>query len=156
MQTLINLGYFGLFIGSFAASTIIPFSSDAVYLGMLALGSNMWICLIVGTLGNWAGEMTSYAIGYAGNLKRIEKRFKISAEKLEKQKPRIDKYGQLLSFFSWLPIVGDLFALALGFFKVSPKKTALWMFVGRGSRFVLWNCLYIWVGERFVNFILNL
>ena len=155
MQTLINLGYLGLFIGSFAASTIIPFSSDAIYFAMLALGYNMWICLLVATLGNWGGGMTSYGIGYAGNLERIEKRFKVTPEKLERQKPRIDKYGHALSFFAWLPFIGDVFAIALGFYKVSPTKTAFWMLVGRATRFVLWNVLYITIGEKFVNFIVG-
>lgn len=155
MQTLIRFGYLGLFIGSFAASTIIPFSSDALYFGMLALGSNMWICLAVATIGNWAGGMTSYAIGYAGNLERIEKRFKVSATKLEKQKLYIDKYGQWLSFFAWLPIIGDVFAIALGFYKVSPRKTGFWMLAGRTFRFILWNVLYLLIGQQFVNYIIG-
>lgn len=38
MDSLIDLGYWGLFIGSFLASTIVPFSADLLLIGVLALG----------------------------------------------------------------------------------------------------------------------
>ena len=38
MDTLVSLGYWGLFIGSFLASTIIPMSADVLLVGVLALG----------------------------------------------------------------------------------------------------------------------
>lgn len=143
METLIKWGYFGLLIGSFCASTIIPFSSDALLVGMLAIGSNVWLCLLTATLGNWAGGLTSYWLGYAGNMEKIERRFKNSAVRLERHKKLIDKYGQWLSFFAWLPVVGDFFSISLGFFKVNFKLTAFWMLVGRFVRFLFWCVLYL-------------
>ena len=53
MEWLENLGLLGLFIGTFLAATVIPFSSDAVYLSVLAATGNPAGCLIVGTLGNF-------------------------------------------------------------------------------------------------------
>ena len=40
MEWLENLGLLGLFIGTFLAATVIPFSSDAVYLSVLAATGN--------------------------------------------------------------------------------------------------------------------
>ena len=40
MDSLIDLGYWGLFIGSFLASTLIPMSADVLLVGILALGGN--------------------------------------------------------------------------------------------------------------------
>lgn len=151
MQTLIKLGYLGLLIGSFLASTVVPFSSDALYVGMLSIGGNIWMCFVVATIGNWLGGLTSYWIGYAGNLERIERKFKINLEKLEQQKKYIDKFGQWLSFFAWLPVVGDVFAIALGFYKVSPIKSSVWMFIGRAFRFALWNLLFFLFAEKFTD-----
>ena len=66
MDSLIDLGYWGLFIGSFLASTLIPMSADVLLVGILALGGNVWACLVIATTGNWLGGLTSYWIGWLG------------------------------------------------------------------------------------------
>ena len=109
MDTLIDLGYWGLFIGSFLASTIIPMSADVLLVGVLTLGGNEWLCLGIATIGNWLGGLTSYGIGWIGKWEWIEKWFKIKEEKLIQQKKYIDRYGVWLALFTWLPFVGDLF-----------------------------------------------
>ncbi|MBR5435155.1 MAG: DedA family protein [Bacteroidales bacterium] len=137
-----QLGYFGLFIGSFLASTIVPFSADALLIGSLVAGLDMFLCLVLATVGNWLGGLTSYAIGWLGNMERIEKWFKISPEKLEKQREVVSRWGSLLAFVTWLPFVGDVFSIALGFYKINWWRCALWMFVGRALRFVVWIILF--------------
>ena len=131
MDTLVSLGYWGLFIGSFLASTVIPMSADVLLVGVLALGGNVWGCLAIATVGNWLGGLTSYWIGWLGRWDWIERWFKVKREKLEQQKGHVDRYGVWLALFTWLPIVGDLFAIALGFYRVRPKMSAFYMLVGR-------------------------
>ncbi len=150
MEGLLELGYFGLFIGAMLSATIIPFSSDFLLMGMLLAGGDIVTTVIVATVGNWAGGMISYAMGYAGKWQWIEKWFKVKQETLEKQKTKVDKYGSLLAFLSWLPFVGDLFAIALGFYKVSPKLSAIFMFIGKLSRFVLWAILYYYTKDYII------
>ena len=75
----------------------------------------MWGCLAIATVGNWLGGLTSYWIGWLGRWDWIERWFKVKREKLEQQKGHVDRYGVWLALFTWLPIVGDLFAIALGF-----------------------------------------
>ena len=52
MEWLEGLGLLGLFIGTFLAATIFPFSSDALYLAVLATTGEPVECLLIGTLGN--------------------------------------------------------------------------------------------------------
>ena len=85
MEWLLNLGYVGLFAGSFIAATVVPFSSDVL----------------------------------------------------------------LLALLTWLPVVGDVFAIALGFYKVDFKKAAVLMLIGKGARFVCWALLFIWGKQYF-------
>ena len=151
MESLIDLGYLGLFIGSFLASTIIPMSADVLLIGILALGGNIWWCLGIATIGNWLGGLTSYWIGWIGRWEWIEKWLKVKEEQLVRQKSKIDRYGTLLALFTWLPIVGDLFAIALGFYKISPKLSAFYMLVGRFLRFLVWTLLYIQYADRFTS-----
>ena len=42
MEWLQSLGLLGLFIGTFLAATVLPFSSDALYLGILAVTGDVW------------------------------------------------------------------------------------------------------------------
>lgn len=149
MEWLLDLGYFGLFIGSLLAATIIPFSSDFLLIGMLAAGGNVVLTVIVASLGNWTGGMISYWMGHAGRWEWIERWFKVKPETLEKQKTRIDRWGAWLAFLSWLPLVGDLFALGLGFYKVNPWQVALFMLIGKTARFVGWAVVVEWVKPWF-------
>jgi membrane protein YqaA with SNARE-associated domain len=141
MDWLLNLGYLGLFLGTFLAGTVIPLSSDLLMVGMLAAGANPWICLIVATLGNTAGVMTSYVLGWFAKWQWLEKWFKVKKETLEKQKVKIDKYGVWLAFFSWVPVVGIISMVALGFYKVKPKLTVLLALAGCFVRFLFWVLL---------------
>ena len=115
MEFLAQYGLIGLFIGSFLAATVVPFSADVLLIGMLAAGANPTATIIVATTGNWLGGITSYGIGRAGKWEWIEKWFHVSREKLERQKSKIDRYGPLLAMLCWLPFIGDVFAIGLGF-----------------------------------------
>ena len=88
MEWLEGLGLIGLFIGTFLAATIFPFSSDALYLAILATTANTAGCLFVGTLGNWLGSVLTYWIGWIGKWEWIERWFKVKPETLQKQKER--------------------------------------------------------------------
>ena len=134
-------GLWGLFIGTFLASTVIPFSADVLYITVLQMTSNPWACLAVAVAGNWLGNLTTFGLGWIGRWDWIEKLFKINREKLEKQKVYIDKYGIWLALISWVPFVGDLFSIALGFYKTNPWLTAFLFLIGRTLRFLVWTLL---------------
>ncbi|MBO4738076.1 MAG: DedA family protein [Bacteroidales bacterium] len=137
MESLIKLGYLGLFLSSFLASTIIPISSEIVLSGLIYLGSNVWICIFVATAGNFLGGLTTYYLGYLGKWEWVEKYMKTPREKIERFQTKIQKYGVYSAFFAWLPFVGDLIALGLGFMRINPIKVSVLMLVGRFVRFVV-------------------
>lgn len=134
-------GLWGLFIGTFLAATVVPFSSDILYIAVLQMTSNPWACLAVGSLGNWLGSLTTFGIGWLGRWEWIEKWFKVDRTKLEKQKNYIDRYGVWIALLSWVPFIGDVFAIALGFYKTNPWLTAILLLVGKALRFLVWNLL---------------
>ena len=103
LEFLLDLGYIGLFIGTFIAATVVPFSSDFLIIGI-------------------------------------------------KQKSKIDKYGSLLAFLTWLPFVGDVFAIGLGFYKLHFGRCALFMLIGKGTRFAFWLALYYIFGDSLPTF----
>ena len=142
MFNLESLGLLGLFIGTFLAATILPFSSDALYIAVLAATKDPIGCLAVGTVGNWLGSVVTYWMGWIGRWEWIEKWFKVKRETLEKQKVKIDKYGVWLALLAWVPIIGDVIAIALGFYKTRPWATMFLLLVGKFARFLLWNLIY--------------
>ena len=132
-----ELGYLGLFIAGFLAATILPFSSESLLAVALLNGFDPIICLTIITFGNWLGSITTYGIGYLGNVDWIEKYLKISRAKIAKTKSYLVKYGILLALFTWVPIIGDLFALALGYFKINFTLTVIFMLIGKFFRYLL-------------------
>jgi len=149
MEYFLTLGYFGLFLGSFLAATILPFSSEILVTGMLFAGASPVYVLITATTGNWLGSLSTYGIGWLGKWEWIEKWFRISHEKIESQRAKIAKYGSLLAFFVWVPVVGDVFALALGFYKVNFTKCSIFMLIGKFLRFFIYIALFKYVGGWF-------
>ena len=60
---LMNWGYMGMAISAFLAASILPFSSEAVMVGLLAAGLDMWALVAWGTVGNVLGSLFNYGIG---------------------------------------------------------------------------------------------
>jgi len=143
MFGLESLGLIGLFIGCFLAATVLPFSSDALYIAVLLATKDPVGCLIWGTLGNWLGGVTTYWLGRLAKWEWIEKTFKVKAETLEKQKKLIDKYGVWLALISWVPVVGDVIALALGFYKSPAVWSLFLLLVGKFGRFAIWTLIIL-------------
>ena len=84
MEFLIEYGYIGVFIASFLAATVLPFSSEVVLTGVLLAGAAYWPCMIAATLGNFLGGMSCYWLGMLGKVEWIEKYLKLDAVKLQK------------------------------------------------------------------------
>ena len=108
-----------MFISALLAATILPFSSDVVLMGLVAAGCSPVAIVVVATLGNWAGGLISYGMGWLGKLEWLEKYFRVKHESIVKQKARVDKWGPLLAITSWAPFVGDIFAIVLGFYNIN-------------------------------------
>ena len=114
-----------LFAASFLASTLIPISSEAALFAVLRLHADLaWLAVIVATLGNTLGGLTTYLIGrYIGSKKPLT------------QLERVRRYGSPLLALAWLPFVGDGLCLAAGWAKLNWVAVALWSAAGRFARY---------------------
>lgn len=145
MEALLDYGYIGLFLGSFLAATIFPLSSDVLFVGMLMSGGDVVITITVATLGNWLGGLTGYWLGWLGKLEWLERWFRVKPETIERHKAKVKRWGVWLALLTWLPIIGDIFAIVLGFYKVRFLPAALWMLVGKCGRFIVWAILKLYI-----------
>ena len=144
MEEFVEWGYLGLFIASFLGATVIPFSSELVFSLLIIKGYDFNLSLLVATTGNWLGGLSSYFLGRLGKWSTLEKYFRLKKEKIVKFKTNIDKWGSLLAFFCWLPVIGDPIAVGLGFFRTNYILVAMWMFIGKFIRYILWALVTYW------------
>ena len=69
-------------------------------------------------------------------------------ETIEKQKYKVDRWGPLLALATWVPFIGDVFAIVLGFYKAPFVKSAVYMLIGKTARFVVWALLFLAFGQH--------
>ena len=137
IQLLIEWGLPGLFISALLAGSIVPFSSELVLVALVKLGLPPIACLISATLGNTVGGMTCYSMGRLGKISWIEKYFKVKKEKVDKMVKFLQGKGALMAFFTFLPAIGEVIAIALGFMRSNTWLTIVSMFVGKLIRYIL-------------------
>ncbi len=138
MELFIEYGYIGIFIASFLAATILPFSSEVVLTGVLMGGGSYSSCMIAATLGNFLGGMSCYWLGMAGKTEWIEKYLRLDTIKLKRIQEWVKEKGSWTGFFVFLPGVGDFIAVALGFLRANIWIVAISMFIGKALRYWVW------------------
>mgnify|MGYP000238950044 CR=1 FL=1 len=137
IQLLIEWGLPGLFISALLAGSIVPFSSELVLVALVKLGLPPTACLISAALGNTVGGMTCYYMGRLGKISWIEKYFKVKKEKVDKMQTFLQGKGALMGFFAFLPFVGEVIAIALGFMRSNVWLTTSSMFAGKLIRYAV-------------------
>lgn len=107
--------YFGLFVVSFLAATLVPAQSEAVLLGLLMTGSYpAWLLLLVASTGNVLGSCANWLMGLF--LARFEGQswFPVRRENLRKAEAWYHRYGRWSLLLSWVPVIGDPLTVVAG------------------------------------------
>lgn len=133
---MLEWGYWGLFLSALIAGSIFPMSSEAVMVGLLALGLNPVGCVVAATLGNTLGGMTCYWIGTLGKQEWIA-RLGIREEQLDKATRFLGGRGAWMAFFSFLPTIGEAIAVVLGLMRSNRTITFTAMLLGKALRYGL-------------------
>ena len=141
METLVNYGYWGLFLSAFLAGSIIPFSAELLISILLYQGFDPLALILVAILGNWLGGYTAFFMGYYARWDLIKKYFRIRPEKIERFNLKNKHSVEVLALLCWIPIVGSIILISLGLMKSSIFKTGIFMFLGRLARYFIWALL---------------
>ena len=137
IQFLINHGLWGMFIAAFFAGSILPVASEVVLSALVAAGVAPIELLLVSTLGNTLGSATNYGIGRLGREDWIERYLRVKPKALERGKRYVHKFGYWGGLLSWLPILGSLITIALGYLRVNLPLTILMLIIGKFLRYCL-------------------
>ena len=125
MTSVTTLG--ALFASSFLAATLFPGGSEIALFTILKLRSaDLAPALIVATLGNTLGGMTSYLLG------RIIPQAKPGASLA-----LVRRYGTPALLLAWVPIIGDALCVAAGWLRMNAWSCAFFMAVGKLARYAV-------------------
>jgi membrane protein YqaA with SNARE-associated domain len=120
-----SLPLWGLFASSFLSATLLPGNSEIVLAAMLLQAPALkWPMILVATVGNTLGGMTSYLIG------------RIFPKPHEGRAVRwLARYGPAALLFSWAPIVGDAVCVASGWLRQNAALAAAFIAAGKFLRY---------------------
>lgn len=130
-----------MFTSAFLSSTVLPGNSEIIFLTLvtprlwtgshyfsLDIQSLLWTAIA----GNTLGSLTTYALGrWLPTFNTPPQNAKL-AWVLEKTQG----YGSVMLFFSWLPIVGDLFCAVAGWLRLNWVMCLIFMTLGKIVRYV--------------------
>jgi membrane protein YqaA with SNARE-associated domain len=134
---MFELNLVGLFLSSFVAATVFPMPSELQLAVLISEGYPKLACLILATLGNSLGSVLTYYMGRFCKWELISKYLNIKQDKIESFSQRISKRVYIYSLLVWLPIIGDLICLALGFLKTPPARTIVFITIGKMIRYLI-------------------
>lgn len=152
INTIDALGYGGVFLlmalescGILMPSEVImPFSGFLVALGKM----NLPAVVTFGALGNLAGSLLAYYIGYKGGRPLIEKYGKyifINKHDLDLSEKWFAKHGELMVFGGrLLPVVRTYISFPAGVAKMNWKKFSFYTLLGA----LPWSGLFAWLGVK--------
>ena len=137
IEMLVDYGGVGMFAAAFMAGSFFPFSSEVVMLGLLAAGASPSDLLLWGTAGNTLGSLFNYGVGSLGREEWITRFTKVQPEKLERGKRCVRSYGAWAGLLAWLPLLGSVITVAMGFLRVKLVYAITAVAVGKYLRYWL-------------------
>lgn len=124
-----------LFTSSFLAATLLPGGSEAVLAGVLITHPNLyWQALVLATVGNTLGGMSSYLIGrFLPDEHAVYDKLGKHASKLN----WVHQHGAPILLLSWAPVIGDILCVAAGWLRVNWLWALLFIALGKFARYWL-------------------
>jgi len=124
-----------LFTSSFLAATLLPGGSEAVLAAVLTAYPELhWSALILATVGNTLGGLSSYLIGrFLPDEEAILKKTNGSTRGIE----WVRQHGAPILLLSWVPLIGDILCVAAGWLRIHWLWAMIFMAIGKFSRYWL-------------------
>ena len=137
MEFLLSYGYMGMLVAAFLAASILPFSSEAVMVGLQAAGLDPVLLIVYGTIGNVLGSMFNYTIGRLGKMEWIEKYLRVKKEDLDKAHRFMAGRGAWMGLLSVIPVIGDVITVAFGLMRANVVIVVVSVTISKLLRYIL-------------------
>ena len=120
-----------LFAWSFAASTILPLSSE-IPLALAVRRADGWLLPVaVATAGNYLGACTTYLLAKYATDRAAPGLSKRTAH----ASALIARYGPPALLLSWVPLIGDVMVALAGFAHMPFLSFSIWTLIGKAARY---------------------
>ena len=111
--------YLSLFIVSFLAATILPFSSEAILATyLLSEIYNKFLLIFFASFGNILGSIFNWLLGIYFLKFQNKKWFPFSKTQIDGSSKWFNKYGKWSLLFAWVPIIGDPITFVAGTMRI--------------------------------------
>ncbi len=117
-----------LFASAFLSATLLPGNSELVLVVVLRDGTAFWPAVVVATMGNTLGGLSTFAVGHVfPSLKKID------AKSIE----RVRRWGAPILLLSWVPFIGDALCLAGGWLRLPWLPSLAALAIGKFARYLV-------------------
>ena len=131
-------GYVGLFLSALLAATVLPFSSEAVLVGLMAARDYDMIWLwFLASLGNVLGAAVNWGLGRFCLRWQDRRWFPVDKEKLDRAGRWFSRYGVWSLLLAWVPFIGDPLTFAAGVLRVNFWLFLLLVSIGKAGRYAV-------------------
>ena len=131
-------GYVGLFLSALLAATVLPFSSEAVLVGLMAAGDYDMIWLwFLASLGNVLGAAVNWGLGRFCLRWQDRRWFPVDKEKLDRAGRWFSRYGVWSLLLAWVPFIGDPLTFAAGVLRGNFWLFLLLVSIGKAGRYAV-------------------
>ncbi len=145
-----SVGYFGIFVGMFLESTLVPLPSELVMIpaGIAASSGvmNIYFALLAGILGNVAGAVFSYYLAASIGrtiLFRVGKYFFVKAETIIRIEKFFESHGHISILVGrLLPGFRHFISVTAGVAKMDIRLFVIYTAIGS----TIWNAILIFLG----------
>ena len=128
----------GLFAIAFVAATILPAQSEAALVGLLVLGKQSPVLLvIVATIGNVLGSVFNWLLGRWVEHYRHRRWFPVSEQTLDRANGWYRRWGRWSLLLSWAPIGGDALTVAAGVLREPFGSFLLLVTIAKAGRYIV-------------------
>lgn len=136
--------YFGLFIFSFLAATLLPGGSELGLAALLTSGEYSILFLIMfATVGNVLGSLVNWCLGRYFNYFQNRSWYPIKADQMHRAENWYRKYGRWSLLASWVPIIGDPLTLISGVLREPLFSFLLLVTIAKLARYLVVTVLVL-------------
>ncbi|MDB9936995.1 DedA family protein [Candidatus Pelagibacter sp.] len=135
---MLEVIYLSLFVISFLAATILPFSSELTLAGLIATSNyDNLLLLIVASFGNVLGSVVNWVLGFYSRNLTTKKWFPFKNKQIKNSSKWFSKFGKWSLLFAWVPVIGDPLTLAAGLLRVKFIEFVTLVTIGKFSRYFI-------------------
>lgn len=153
-SSISTIGYPAVFFLMMVESALIPIPSEITmpFAGFLVGQGKLffWLVVLMGALGNLAGSLGAYALGFWGQetvirklIKKYGKWLLVSEKEFNEAEKWFRLHGGKIAFFSRLmPVIRTYISLPAGIAKMNILRFSIFTFLGS----FIWSTFLAWLG----------